>query len=66
MADAGDLIESDKPWIPEERRGQPVAWEDANLYHVCDSVVKPRTEQRQCSYMELVATGPQPADYFLN
>jgi hypothetical protein len=37
-----------------------------NLYDLVDKIVKPRTKERKCSYVELVATGPQKPDYFIS
>ncbi|CAE7291840.1 unnamed protein product [Symbiodinium sp. KB8] len=37
-----------------------------NLYDVVARLVKPATEKRRCSYVELVATGPQTTRWFVS
>eukprot|EP00931_Biecheleriopsis_adriatica_P041532 TRINITY_DN23729_c0_g1_i1.p1 TRINITY_DN23729_c0_g1~~TRINITY_DN23729_c0_g1_i1.p1 ORF type:complete len:1169 (+),score=291.15 TRINITY_DN23729_c0_g1_i1:24-3509(+) len=37
-----------------------------NLYHVNSWVILPATENDCCSFIELIATCPQPADYFVS
>jgi len=36
-----------------------VAWKDVTVNQLCESYVKKQTQKRQCSYVELVADGPQ-------
>ena len=38
----------------------------ANMYHLCQLFVKPLTVQFKCSFVELVATAPQPPQWFLS
>ena len=40
--------------------------ENVNNYDLYDHYVMPHTEQDQCSYFELIATGPQPPDFYLS
>ncbi len=39
---------------------------DANLYDMDNLVIRPATEARQCSMVELMAPGEQAPDYFVS
>ena len=43
-----------------------ILWHHANMYHVCDHFIKPLTARFGCSYVELVASGPQAPVYFVS
>ena len=45
---------------------RPLTPSTVNLYHLVDRLIKPATQARQCSYVELVATGPQPPQWFVS
>ena len=60
-ASAGREVIDNNPYFDEKR----VTWENIQMYHICDHWLKPKTEERQCAYMELVASGLQPADYHI-
>ena len=52
------------PWTDQDEQspshGQRLQVATINLYQVVDWVVKPLTQQHQCSMVEILATGPQP------
>jgi len=37
-----------------------------NLYHACDRIIKPATADLKCSFVELVAAGPQQPAWFVS
>lgn len=39
--------------------GQRILWPMANMYHLCDHIIKPLTAKYPCSLVELVAAGAQ-------
>lgn len=41
-------------------------WDHFTVAQICELVVKKETEKRRCSYVELVADGPQIPDYCVN
>ena len=43
---------------------EPLVAESVNLYDTMNWLIKPVTEQRQCSFVELVATAAQPPRWF--
>ena len=47
----------------ETRRLTP---ETVNLYHLNEHFIKPMCAERRCSYVELVASGPQPPAWFVS
>ena len=47
----------------ETRRLTP---ETVNLYHLTELLIKPATAARRCSYVELVASAPQPPKWFVS
>ena len=63
-------------WAHIQRRCEPERWtnfagelitaEEANLYDACRYVIKPATYELRCSYVELVARGPQPPRWFVS
>merc|ERR1719253_26420 len=48
------------------RKGEQLAWNTANLYDIVEHVVKPATQKKRCSYVELVAAGPQVPQWFVS
>merc|ERR1719264_1280017 len=46
--------------------GKPLISTKVNLYQTNDNVIKPSTEVHRCSYVELVASGPQPPTWFVS
>lgn len=50
----------------QDRDGQPVTTKTINLYNVVTHIIKPATEKRKCSYVELVASGSQPPSWFVS
>eukprot|EP00929_Paragymnodinium_shiwhaense_P048027 TRINITY_DN24348_c0_g1_i1.p1 TRINITY_DN24348_c0_g1~~TRINITY_DN24348_c0_g1_i1.p1 ORF type:complete len:1160 (-),score=239.75 TRINITY_DN24348_c0_g1_i1:122-3601(-) len=49
----------------EENVGQ-ITWQNVNLYHLNDLVVKPLTKAYPCSWVELIAGGPQRPVWFIS
>lgn len=45
---------------------QRISWDIINMYHINQHFVKPLTKQAQCSYVELVADGPQQCVWFVS
>ena len=45
---------------------QPVTRDTINMYHINDFFVKPLTEEAQCSFVELIASGQQIPKYFVS
>lgn len=43
-----------------------VSWDDVNMYHINENVVMPLTARFPCSWVELVALGPQPPLWFVS
>ena len=50
------------------QHGEPctcrITAENVNNYQICTLYTRPHTEPDQCSYFELMATGPQPPDFY--
>ena len=46
--------------------GQALTSSCVNLYHLVDLLVKPATASRDCSFVELMAEGPQPCKWFVS
>ena len=47
--------------------GKTVAsMDEINLHNVNGHIIVPRTKAYRCSYVELVATGPQPPQWFIS
>ena len=46
--------------------GQLLTPEKCNLYDIKDRIIIKRTESKQCSYVELIATGPQKPTRFVS
>ena len=46
-------------------RGERITLDILNMYHMCDYFVKRLTRAFQCSFMELVADGPQPPLWYV-
>ena len=44
---------------PRRTDSERVTWADVNLYHLNDHFVKPLTSGCKCSFVELMASGPQ-------
>ena len=51
-------------WVDYE--GRPLTPERVNLHDACKYVIKPATAQRQCSWVDLVANGPQRPKWFVS
>ena len=51
-------------WVGSDER--PLHSESVNLFDALAYVIKPATRTRKCSYVELVADGPQPPDWFVS
>ena len=51
-------------WIDKD--GQLLTPEKCNLYDIKDRIIMKRTENKKCSYVELIATGPQKPTRFLS
>lgn len=51
-------------WTDAE--GQALTSSCVNLYHLVDLLVKPATASRECSFVELMAEGPQPCKWFVS
>ena len=51
-------------WIDKD--GQLLTPEKCNLYDIKDRIIMKRTESKKCSYVELIATGPQKPTRFLS
>jgi len=49
-----------------DKNGQLLTPEKCNLYDIKDCIIKKRTESQQCSYVELIATGPQKPTRFVS
>jgi Ran GTPase-activating protein (RanGAP) involved in mRNA processing and transport len=57
-------------WCLEEQSGDAPSWEarvlppqDVHLDHFLHTVARPATRARNCSFVELMATGPQPPEW---
>ena len=46
--------------------GQLLTPQQCNLYDIKDRIIMKRTKSQQCSYVELIATGPQKPTRFLS
>jgi hypothetical protein len=46
--------------------GQLLIPQQCNLYDIKDRIIMQRTESQQCSYVELIATGPQKPTRFVS
>ena len=57
-----------RAWNPKENRleRRPLKPEQVTLYVVCDKVIKPATEAKKTSFVELVAFAPQPPKWFVS
>ena len=44
----------------------PITPETANLYDIIGPIIKGLTKDRKCSFVELVARGPQPPKWFVS
>ena len=40
--------------------------EKVTIYDICDNIIKKRTEKKELSYVEQIATGPQPPTIFVS
>jgi hypothetical protein len=49
-----------------DKDGQLLTPETFNLYDIKDRIIMKRTESKQCSYVELIATGPQKPTRFVS
>ncbi|CAK9041618.1 E3 ubiquitin-protein ligase TRIM71 [Durusdinium trenchii] len=49
-----------------DQQGRALTPEEVNLYHLVDLLVKPATAARECSFVELMAEGPQPCKWFVS
>jgi hypothetical protein len=49
-----------------DKDGQLLTPEKCNLYVIKDRIIMKRTESKQCSYVELIATGPQKPTRFVS
>lgn len=49
-----------------DAEGRRLTWKMVNLYHLVNLLVKPATASRECSFVELVAEGPQPCKWFVS
>lgn len=45
---------------------QPLHTLTVNLHHVKDNMIKPFTEEARCSFVERIAQGPQPPQWFVS
>eukprot|EP00658_Telonema_sp_P-2_P066886 TRINITY_DN55848_c0_g1_i1.p1 TRINITY_DN55848_c0_g1~~TRINITY_DN55848_c0_g1_i1.p1 ORF type:complete len:318 (-),score=40.74 TRINITY_DN55848_c0_g1_i1:259-1212(-) len=63
MTDEGKIVDES---VHSHTQGQTLRWEEVNVYHIYDHVVVPRTKDRACSYMELVALGPQKSEFHVS
>jgi hypothetical protein len=52
-------------WMSFDGR-QLLTPEKCNLYDIKDRIIMKRTESRKCSYIELIATGPQKPTRFVS
>lgn len=64
MAQLEDLLE--EAAVLAQRGSTTPRLEELNLYHLCEDLVKPETEPYKCSWVELVAKGPQPPSVFVS
>mmetsp|Transcript_38984 Transcript_38984/g.97995 ORF Transcript_38984/g.97995 Transcript_38984/m.97995 type:complete len:462 (-) Transcript_38984:86-1471(-) len=46
--------------------GQPISAHEVNLYDTMTKVIMPATKPYECSYVELIAKGPQKPRYFVS
>ncbi len=53
-----------KVWTDKD--GQLLTPEKCNLYDIHIRIIKTRTFRKQCSYVELIATGPQKPTRFVS
>jgi hypothetical protein len=51
-------------WMSHD--GQLLTPQQCNLYDIKDRIIMKRTESKQCSYVELIATGPQKPTRFVS
>ena len=49
-----------------DKDGQSLTPELCNLYDIKDLIIMKQTESQQCSYVELIATGPQKPTRFVS
>lgn len=54
------------PTAWHNRKGEKLDVTVANLYDIVELIVKPATQRKQCSYVELVALGPQVPKWFVS
>mmetsp|Transcript_89191 Transcript_89191/g.170916 ORF Transcript_89191/g.170916 Transcript_89191/m.170916 type:complete len:650 (-) Transcript_89191:82-2031(-) len=52
--------------VIEDRFVGRVGWNNVNMYHIDPNFVKPLTLDFRCSFVELVASGPQPPRWFVS
>ncbi|CAJ1377812.1 unnamed protein product [Effrenium voratum] len=53
-------------YVEELAALQVFDWEEVNLYTICKALVKPLTLRFRCSFVELVAAGPQEPLWFVS
>jgi hypothetical protein len=46
--------------------GNKLCQEDINMHYVSEKIAKNRTSDKKCSYVELVANGPQKSNWFVS
>ena len=56
--------EKENNWTDE--KGNKLRQEDINMYYVTEKIVKIRAIDKKCSYVELVANGPQQSNWFVS
>jgi hypothetical protein len=49
-----------------DKDGNKLRQEDINMHYVTEKIVKIRTSDKKCSYVELVANGPQQSNWFVS
>jgi len=49
-----------------DKDGQLLTQEKCNLYDIKDRLIMKRTESKKCSYLELIAIGPQKTTRFFS
>jgi len=54
----------DEVWL--NRKGEKLECSTADLYDIVEYIVKPATQKKQCSYVEMVATGSQRPKWFVS
>lgn len=57
-----DILITDHVW--DARTKSRLTWDGVNLYHIQEHLVLPLTKSHRCSFVEVMATGPQSTRWF--